>query len=54
MNLAMLKEGKHKIQHDSIYIKLKSKQNYVVEGYEGDKSKKKKHDCHRSQNENYL
>lgn len=25
-----------------MYIKLKSKQNYVVEGYEGDKSKKKK------------
>lgn len=42
MNLAMLKERRHKIQYDSMYIKLKSKQNYVVEKYEGDKSKKKK------------
>lgn len=36
----MPKGGKHKIQNNSIYIKLKSKQNYVVEGYKGDKSKR--------------
>lgn len=48
-----IKKGRHKLQHNSIYINFKSKQNHVDEGGTSE-MKNKEHDYHGSQKSNCL
>ena len=50
----MLKEGNHKIQHDSTYKNSKANKTTLRDMKVVNKKKNKESDYHRSQNCNYL